>query len=395
MYRNTISSSAAGVLALIVATQASAQSTGGSSGNAVAPSPTQASPAAPASAKAPAFDYQNTPAAPLPQANRAPPTGLDAEREAVNPSAIFGSPGFSPGAAGSGQTNPIQLAPAKTILPSSGEGGLAPEEFGTAGLPYTTSQANASGDQTSKFWPYRAAGKLYFQIGTANYVCSASLIKRGIVVTAAHCVANFGKSAFYHNWEFVPAYNNGSAPYGTFTASSARIMTSYYNGTDSCAQPGVICQDDVAVLTMNKNSAGQYPGTYTGWYGYGWNGYSYTGGKAQITQLGYPVALDGGLLMERNDAQGATTSGYSNNTYLGSLMTGGSSGGPWLVNFGNAPALNGTGFGTAAAHNTVVGVTSWGWVSTTVKAQGAAPFTSSNIVVLVNASCAATPAACQ
>jgi V8-like Glu-specific endopeptidase len=276
----------------------------------------------------------------------------------------------------------------------AGGDAVAPQEFGTSNHPFTTSRVNVSGNTTSKYYPYRAAGKLFFNIGASTYVCSASLIKRGVIVTAAHCVANFGASQFYTNWRFVPAYNNGTAPYGTWTARSATVLTSYFNGTDSCAVRGVVCQNDVAVITLNAQG-GAYPGTTTGYLGYGWNGYSYnSSGQVLINQLGYPVALDSGALMERTDSQGFTSASNSNNTVMGSLQTGGSSGGPWAVNLGIAPALNGTSFGTGANHNIVVGVTSWGYVSTAVKQQGASRFTTSNITVLVNAACSATPAAC-
>ncbi|MFZ1427932.1 MAG: hypothetical protein WAS21_14300, partial [Geminicoccaceae bacterium] len=185
-----------------------------------------------------------------------------------------------------------------------------------------------------------------------------------------------------------------TAPYGTWTARSATVLTSYFNGTDSCAVRGVVCQNDVAVITLNAQG-GAYPGTTTGYLGYGWNGYSYnSSGQVLINQLGYPVALDSGALMERTDSQGFTSASNSNNTVMGSLQTGGSSGGPWAVNLGIAPSLNGTSFGTGANHNIVVGVTSWGYVSTAIKQQGASRFTTSNITVLVNAACSATPAAC-
>ena len=229
----------------------------------------------------------------------------------------------------------------------------------------------------------------------ATYVCSASLIKPGIVVTAAHCVANFGVKKLYTNWRFVPAYNNGSAPFGVWTVASARLMTSYFNGTDSCAVSGVVCANDVALLTLNAQ-AGAYPGTRTGYLGYGINGYSYnSSGQVLINQLGYPVALDGGGLMERTDSQGFTAASFSNNTVIGSLQTGGSSGGPWTVNLGIAPSLNGSDFGSAATHNVVVGVTSWGYTSGQVKQQGASRFTSSNISALMSASCSVTPKACS
>jgi Trypsin len=348
---------------------------------------------APGMGNANGIDYGNAQPMPLPDSGAAPPSLLDVLLSRQAAGADTGPASVSPGRKGSGALSPVKLAPAK-MLPT-GDDGVQSQEFGTSGHPFTTSRANLFKNQSSKFYPYSAAGKLFFNIGASTFVCSASLIKRGIVVTAAHCVANFGANQFYTNWRFVPAYNNGTAPFGTWTVASARVLTSYFNGTDSCAVPGVVCTNDVALLTLNSQ-AGAYPGPKTGYLGYGVNGYSYnSSGQALITQLGYPVALDAGALMERTDSQGYTAAGFSNNTVIGSLQTGGSSGGPWVVNLGLAPALNGTSFGTGAAHNIVVGVTSWGYISTAIKEQGASRFTSGNISVLVSASCTATPTACS
>ena len=60
------------------------------------------------------------------------------------------------------------------------------------------------------------------------------------------------------------------------------------------------------------------------------------------------------------------------------------------------PTLSGgIGFGAAAVPNVVVGVASWGYVgvNSAIKQQGASPFTSGNISVLVNAACSTVPAA--
>lgn len=335
-----------------------------------------------------AIDFKNAKPMPLPRPVVAPPSMLDSLMYNARPA--LGVPGYAQGGAGDGRQRPMQLvAPVDLSQP-----GVQPQEFGSSNQPYTTSQVNAYGNNTQYYYPFRAAGKLFFNIGSATYLCSASLIKPGVIVTAAHCVANFGQKQFYSNWVFVPAYSNGTAPYGTWNGASATVMTSYYDGTDPCAVAGVICQDDVAVIVLSPQG-GSYAGNSAGWYGYGWNGYSYNpSGLALIDQLGYPVALDSGVYMERNESQGFVSAGNSNNTIIGSLMTGGASGGPWLVNLGMPPTLNGTGFGNAASHNVVVGVTSWGYTDTTVKQQGASPFTSSNIVTLVNTVCGSTPAAC-
>ena len=182
----------------------------------------------PAAQKNPPIDYQNAKPMPLPTAQTAPP----AQGIPVAPSQIFRGPsGGSPGGVGTGVMHPIQLAPGLTdqqLLQQQLQ--AQPQEFGTSDQPYTTSRANAYYDPTTTYYPFRAAGKLFFQINGANYLCSASLIKPGLVVTAAHCVANYGQSQFYSNWQFVPAYNNGSAPYGVWSAKGVTILTAYYNG---------------------------------------------------------------------------------------------------------------------------------------------------------------------
>lgn len=334
-------------------------------------------------------DYANAKPFKLPKSSVAPGTPASASADAASVK-FPGPPGSSDGAEGNGKTSPKKL-PVSKFLPDE-DGGVSPQQYGTGNHPFTTSVAQF---YTGSY--YRRSGKLFFRDGSSSYVCSASLIKRGLVVTAAHCVSKFGQSRFYTNIQFVPAYNKGSAPFGVWNSAQARVMTSYFNGTDTCSAngPGVVCQNDVAVIVLQAQS-GAYPGTQTGWYGYGYNGYSYVSNLVNITQIGYPVALNGGLEQIRTDSYGFVSSSNANNTIIGSLQTGGSSGGPWLVNFGLSPTLSsGISYGSAPAANTVVGATSWGYTNQAVKQQGASPFTSSNIVALVNAACGAFPAACN
>ena len=339
------------------------------------------------------IDFANAIAMPLPQGIIGPASPSEAMLRV--PDRGSAPPRTHPGAPGNNALRPIVLVPAKPPAEKSTSGAAVPEEFGTGGVPYTTSQVNALLDDTDLHYPFSAAGKLFFNIGTQTIVCSASLVARGLVVTAAHCVANFGQNQFYTNWQFVPAYNNGVAPYGVATAKTATVLPSYLDGTDPCAQAGVICQDDVAIITLNPiDSAGTYIGALTGWLGFAADGYGYTGGLTQVAQLGYPVALDSGSLMERTDSQGYIDGNLVNNTIIGSLMTGGSSGGPWVLNLGLQPSLAGTAFGQAAVHNLVTGVTSWGFESPDDR-QGASLFTSGNIVTLFGVTCGGTPAACQ
>ncbi len=182
--------------------------------------------------------------------------------------------------------------------------GVEPEAYGNLSpvsiAPYTTARASAdvlgptataSAVGVTSF-PWRATGKLYFNKGTDTYVCSASLIGPGLLVTAAHCVFEFGtnSSAGYHtNYAFVPAQNatDGTTPYGAWTAIGTVIAPSYYSGTDSCTTKGVVCSNDIAAIVMAPDSYSRLPGSLLGYYGYAWSGYSFVAsfGNASLASI--------------------------------------------------------------------------------------------------------------
>ena len=277
--------------------------------------------------------------------------------------------------------------------------GIGSQAYGTSNHPFNTTRVDYGVGKLSKKKPYRMSGKLFFNIGASGYICSASMIKPGIVLTAAHCVTSYGSNTFHTAFSFIPAYKNGDDPYGTWTYTDAYVLTSYLDGTGPCAVAGIVCEDDVAVIVLSPDGASNYAGNYTGWYGYGWNGYGFTGSgvaddnMTQITALGYPANLDNAQKNQRTDSHGYTDSALSNNTVIGSNATGGSSGGPWIVNIGKKANTSDT-HGTDSANNTAVGATSWGYTDPAIKEQGASPFTSTNIVVLVDAACTAYPDRC-
>lgn len=335
-------------------------------------------------------DFANAQPMPLPQSpvspSLIPPAPTDGDQEKP-------APGASIGSKGDGKVSPVTLPVGSVSLNNQDAN---PSEFGTSEIPFTTSRLNPDGVELSRAYPFRASGKLFFNIGGGSYVCSASLIGRGLVVTAAHCVIGYGTGSFYSNFKFVPAYENGLAPFGVWDVSNVAVMSSYAYGYDSCAVPGIVCANDVAVMAIRPMRS-NYPGNNTGWLGYGWNGYGFNNqSEAQFSQLGYPVSHDAGARMQRTDSMAVVDGGMSNNSVWGSRQTGGSSGGPEVVNLGTPSVLSGgVQPGYEATFNTVVGVTSWGHVNKVVKAQGASPFTSGNIVPLTNYMCSYAPAACM
>jgi V8-like Glu-specific endopeptidase len=337
-----------------------------------------------------AVDYINAKPIPLPKS----PIDVDAVQSTINAltrrqETDMG--GFSEGAIGNGVQRATFLG-APAVLET--DGGVGTQAWGTANLPFSTARADLNPTATNTAYPYRASGKIFGTNGASSYTCSASMIKRGVVVTAAHCVAAFGQSRFYTNIRFVPGYRNGSAPFGVWFAQLVWITTSYYNGTDTCSVAGVVCANDVAIIVLQPQN-GTYAGTSTGWYSYGWDGWGFVNNVTHLTQIGYPGCLNNGAFMERNDVQGVKNASFTNNTTFGSLMCGGSSGGPLVANFGVPAELTGTTAGSASNANVIIGVTSWGQTNTSVKQQGASPFTSNNIVFLVNSACGSAPAACS
>ncbi|MGC1851788.1 MAG: hypothetical protein WA687_05045, partial [Solirubrobacterales bacterium] len=74
--------------------------------------------------------------------------------------------------------------------------------------------------------PYSVNGRLFLRQGDKRGFCSATAIdspSRRLVLTAGHCVnsgprGRRGSSAWSHYLLFVPAYTNGTAPFGAFAA---------------------------------------------------------------------------------------------------------------------------------------------------------------------------------
>lgn len=218
-------------------------------------------------------------------------------------------------------------------------------------------------DAAVPIYPNSAIGKLFFTDPRTgeDFICSASVLRPRLIVTAGHCVTQPSKNAtlryFYTNFLFVPAYNNGAAPFSSWTSNLQFVANAWYtsNGSVPNAQ-------DVAIIIAIDQS-GQRVGDVTGYLGY----LTAALKKNNVTMVGYPGNLDDGERMELNNAQ-TFKSGGSNTYIYGSAMSGGSSGGPWIQDYGVAPNSNPF---VSLANNYLVGVTSYGPVATEPKYQGA------------------------
>lgn len=190
-------------------------------------------------------------------------------------------------------------------------------------------------------YPHRTVGLLLFTIpGYGDYFCSASVMVNRALWTAGHCVYTPG-IGWHENVAFIPAYRNGSMPYGLWSANNLFSLTGWtYDGN--------FAYDIGSVILNDKN--GWMVGHVTGWLGASFNGAS----KRHWHSFGYPVNIGGGdfpVTCQGSRAGRDAVSG-PDTIVMGCNMLGGSSGGPILYRY--APVGSG-------GKNYVNGVNSYGY----------------------------------
>jgi hypothetical protein len=78
--------------------------------------------------------------------------------------------------------------------------------------------------------PYSYNGRIFIKVGNKRGYCSGTAINsptRTLVLTAGHCVNTGnegGRTTWYRNLLFVPAYTAGKAPFGAFAARRSKIF---------------------------------------------------------------------------------------------------------------------------------------------------------------------------
>jgi hypothetical protein len=187
-------------------------------------------------------------------------------------------------------------------------------------------------------YPFRTNGKVFFKQGATAYVCSGTVVssaRHWLVETAGHCVANPTTHAYSTNVTFVPAYRSGAAPFGTWTAARLWAAADWVNNGNLRNDRGFI---QLAPLngTQIQDVVGSVGILFNQPY------------LQSFMAFGYPQAspFTGGT-MQTCLASTAETDPFiggsgSAPTGIGCDMTGGSSGGGWIVRFSSGGGyLNG------------------------------------------------------
>jgi V8-like Glu-specific endopeptidase len=177
--------------------------------------------------------------------------------------------------------------------------------------------------------PYPSAyGKVFFTSNSGvNYVCSGAAVtsaNESVVWTAGHCV-NEGPGAFYKNFLFVPAYRDGSAPYGKFAGST--LMTT--SGWQTSGEWGV----DLGAVVVGPNAFGQTLSDAVAEAPLAFD----TPRNQAYKLYGYPAAKKfSGQRLRVCETSWLMDDTFATPNTMGAScdMTGGSSGGPWVTSTG-------------------------------------------------------------
>ena len=189
-------------------------------------------------------------------------------------------------------------------------------------------------------YPYSAVVKIFFSDGGDDYVCSGAVWPSRSVLTAGHCVYNDQTNRYHTNVVVVPQYFNGQSPYGTFQATNLLTTEGWQQGDFSY---------DLGLIQI-ADKGGTKISTYTGFLGGRWN----VTPVQHFTIIGYPA----GRPFNGETQQICQTSFAHKDTGpapapdgAGCDLTGGSSGGPWIIRFS----------GKGGNQNQINGVTSYGY----------------------------------
>lgn len=209
----------------------------------------------------------------------------------------------------------------------------APPATSPAASP--TAFPQAGGAWTGGGAVVKTSGRVFFTMGDRTASCSGDSVTSAngsTVITAGHCVKYQG--AWHTNWVFVPAYDNGNAPYGQWSATKTFATDQWAASEDMNMDVGLAVVAPLSGRTLSQTVGAQ--------------GILFNGGyNKRMYSFGFPAAApyDGTKLVY--------CSGNSSKDFLltkdhglGCNMTGGSSGGPWFQDFNEA-----TGLGTQVSVN--------------------------------------------
>ena len=212
----------------------------------------------------------------------------------------------------------------RTARPVARTRGSFGKPVGSGGGKKSSAGAAAEVPAPYTVFPTSTNGKVFFTDNGVNYVCSGTAIasaNESVVWTAGHCV-NEGPGVYYTNWAFVPAYRDNVRPYGTWAARSLHTTTSWRDQGDFSY--------DLGAAVVSPSGTGSLTDTIGGGRSLAFN----YARSQRYNAFGYPAAspFNGQRLWKCDSSLYMSDSSTSPQTMgIQCNMTGGSSGGGWVV----------------------------------------------------------------
>jgi V8-like Glu-specific endopeptidase len=185
-------------------------------------------------------------------------------------------------------------------------------------------------------FPNRTHGKVFFRSGGLDYVCSGTAVKspsRSLVWTAGHCVYDpeLLGGGFVTNFEFVPAYRKGHKPFGEWPAHRLQSTSQWKNSGGLFSDDGTPFDEGAAIVGTRN---GKHLQSVVGARGIAFN----TKRDHTYRAIGYPAQappaeFDGRHMFGCISGYGGADHSFGNPPPMRITcdMTGGSSGGGWVV----------------------------------------------------------------
>jgi len=167
-------------------------------------------------------------------------------------------------------------------------------------------------------------GRVFLTMNGRDFVCSAVSVRaanRDLVLTAGHCVKD-GTGAWARNWTFVPGYDSGRRPYGSYPARRAFVTTRWSREADDDHDVAM-----VAVGTHRGRHLADVVGALPIAFGAPRGAHTYA--------FGFPAypPYDGEHLMYCAGPPHPDPNRLTRGQGLRCDLTAGASGGPWLTGF--------------------------------------------------------------
>jgi hypothetical protein len=201
--------------------------------------------------------------------------------------------------------------------------------------------------------PLKWVGLLVFKNAKGQtFSCTAQFISPKVLLTAAHCVRDNATGEWYDVGKmfFLLQYQNGNPSdiykvicTGHLSGWVPKVSPSATDDEKEAAADAAM-QYDYAMILVNHESITGHFKVETDWLGK----------HPMAMQIGYPGAIEGGMIVQRDPGLLALSLSRPNEIILmhtNPNMTEGTSGGAWVANFNTAESPD---------ENVIIGVTSFG-----------------------------------